>query len=271
MEILTQSLNSAKRQTQATMTAYLQTPTPNSEVQTFDPLLIIPGGSMTHIPEEETEKTALAFSAKGYAVFILRYTFVSQQAPLSPAPVLDLAEADSQIKANQLKWHLTNRLHLMAFSAGGQIAGLYNDYWDSEWLTKESGHSAAELSFTDLVLGYPVIDFDAGFPTDQATRDQWTNDPDFFSASHHVTATNRPTFIWATVDDPIVASQNSLNYFLAQQAQNISQEIHLFEHGPHGMDIANGLVAHHPEGNQPHVAHWVDMACEWMQSDHQQF
>ena len=60
MEILTQSLNSAKRQTQATMTAYLQTPTPNSEVQTFDPLLIIPGGSMTHIPEEETEKTALS-------------------------------------------------------------------------------------------------------------------------------------------------------------------------------------------------------------------
>ena len=69
MEILTQSLNSAKRQTQATMTAYLQTPTPNSEVQTFDPLLIIPVGSMTHIPEEEPKKGT--YSPEAIAGFLI--------------------------------------------------------------------------------------------------------------------------------------------------------------------------------------------------------
>ncbi len=271
MKITTLPLATAGHQTRATLTAYLQTPTPKSPVQAFEPLLIVPGGSMTHIPEEETEKTALAFAARGFQVFVLRYSFLSEQAPLYPAPLIDLALAIGTIKQHLSDWQLVDRLHLLCFSAGGQIGALYNDYWDSEWLEDASGLPKERRDFADLVLGYPVIDFSAGFPTTAATRAKWTDDPEKYSASQHVTASNRPTFIWATVDDPVVPAQNSLNYFLAQQKENIFQEIHLFEHGPHGMDIANQLVAHHEDGNQPHVAHWVEMATEWMHGDHRQF
>ena len=271
MQVQTYSLTTDHRTTPATLTAYLQTPTPGSTVQQFAPLLIIPGGSMTHIPVEETEKTALAFASRGFQVFILRYSFVSDQTPLYPAPLYDLAQAVAMINTHRATWHLNDYLHLLGFSAGGQVMALFNDYLDAPWLAQGAGVTTAELAFTDLILGYPVIDLDAGFPTDAPTLAQWTASPAQYNASQHVTATNRPTFLWATLDDPIVPVQNTINYFLAQQAAGISQEIHLFEHGPHGMDLANALVAHHPAGNQPHVAHWVDLAVEWFQSDHHQF
>ena len=66
MQVQTYSLTTDHRTTPATLTAYLQTPTPGSTVQQFAPLLIIPGGSMTHIPVEETEKTALAFASRRF-------------------------------------------------------------------------------------------------------------------------------------------------------------------------------------------------------------
>lgn len=266
MEIATINLSTNIRQTPATLTVYRQTPTPKSPVSRFDPLLIVPGGSMTHIPVEETEKTALAFSARGFVVAVLRYSFVSDQSPLYPAPLYDLASAVATIRQHASEWYLTDRLHLLGFSAGGHVCALYNDYYDQDWLAAGAGVAPDQTGFHDLVLGYPVIDLDAGFPTDAATIAKWSNQPTKYNASQHVTATNRPTFLWATLDDPFVPAQNTINYFLAQQAQNISQEIHLFDHGPHGMDIANALVSHHPDGDSPHVAHWVDLAVEWLKS-----
>ena len=53
MEIKTLSLTNGKQTTQASLTAYLQTPTPKAPVQAFPALIFVPGGSMTHIPEEE--------------------------------------------------------------------------------------------------------------------------------------------------------------------------------------------------------------------------
>ena len=56
MKIETISLADQDHFTNATLTAYLQTPTPKSPWQEFPPLIIVPGGSMTHITTEESEK-----------------------------------------------------------------------------------------------------------------------------------------------------------------------------------------------------------------------
>lgn len=263
MEIKTLSLTNGKQTTQASLTAYLQTPTPKAPVQAFPALIFVSGGSMTHIPEEESEKTALTFAALGYQVFILRYSFVGEATPLYPAPLLDLAQAVSLVHHHEDSWHLNSKVAVMGFSAGGQVVALYNDYWQSTWLGEESGLTEAERHFDAAVLGYPVIDLDLGFP-DEATLTKWTDAPAKYNASHHVNQANRPTFTWATVTDPLITVQNSLNYVQALQRENISQEIHLFDGGPHAMDVATDLVGPTVEPHKPHVHHWVTLADEWL-------
>ena len=259
MEIKNYSINE-----HAQLTAYLQSTYPDQELPA---ILIVPGGSMTHIPIESSEKTALRFNALGFQAFVLRYTFLNEQQPLLPQPILDLAAAVIMVKMHREEWRLNNQLTLLGFSAGGLIVSLYNDYWDSTWLTNQLGTQSAILKPSNVILGYPVIDLDLGFPNDVDTLHQWTNDPEFYSASHHVTDTNVPTFLWATMDDPLITVQNTINYSLALHAHQIPHEVHLFQHGPHGMTIANSLAAKptEPDHADPHVAHWIDLASEWLQ------
>lgn len=257
MEVQKISLNSSSYQTSAYLQLYLQTPTPHSPQQQFDPLIILPGGSMTHISWAESEKTAIAFAARGYQVMILRYSFIRDHHPLYPYPLLDLKQALKTLDQNIDQWHLSKRRFVLAFSAGAHIAALYNDYWSSSWLDGPAVDA--------FVLGYPVIDLDAGFPKNYDESLLWTDQPAKFNASQHVNAHNSPTFLWHTMNDPLVPVENTLKYSQALRQAGITQEVHLFAHGPHGMDIANRLVSHHPDGNQPHVAHWVQLADEWLQ------
>ena len=69
------------------------------------------------------------------------------------------------------------------------------------------------------------------------------------------------------MDDPLITVQNTINYSLALHAHQIPHEVHLFQHGPHGMTIANSLAAKptEPDHADPHVAHWIDLASEWLQ------
>lgn len=257
---------STNNDTPAYLTAYLQEPTPHSPWQQFPPLIIVPGGSMTHIPVQEADKTAIAFAARGYQPFILRYTFLQDRQPLYPQPLTDLAQAVNLIRHHQEQWHLTSDIFILGFSAGGHITALYNDYWSTSWLNDLTGITNDNLKPSKIVLGYPVIDLGLGFPRDAKTIAKWADDPKRYSASLHVNEHNVPTFIWHTMDDEFVSVENAIHYSLALKKNNISQEMHLFTHGPHGMDIANQLVAHHSDGTQPHVAHWVDLADEWLQN-----
>lgn len=265
MEIIQKNLSTASYQTKAVLTGYLQTPVPKSPVQQFRPLIFVPGGSMTHIPVEQTEKTALSFSARGFQVFVLRYTFTSERQPVYPNPLIDLALAVALLRKQTAAWHLkTDQLTIMGFSAGGQVTALYNDYWHEEWLSRLSGAASDQLRPNAVILGYPVIDLNLGFPKDAITRAKWADDPTRYNAAAHVNDLNAPTFMWTTFTDQVVPVQNTLSYSQALLAHQIPQELHVFAHGPHGMDIANALVAHHDDVDQPHVAHWVELACEWL-------
>lgn len=258
MKIQEIALTSQAYQTNAFLQLFMQEPTPNSPQQEFDPLIIMPGGSMTHISWAESEKTAIAFAARGYQTMILRYSFLDDHRPLYPYPLYDLKQALLTVNQHQHAWHLSQRRFVLAFSAGAHVAALYNDYWSASWINGPQVDA--------FILGYPVIDLDAGFPKTSVTLNRWTDEPEKFSASYHVNQHNSPTFLWHTMDDPLVPVDNTIRYSQALYAHHINQEVHLFAHGPHGMDIANRLVAHHADGDQPHVAHWVTLADEWLQS-----
>ncbi|MTV81867.1 alpha/beta hydrolase [Secundilactobacillus folii] len=262
MQIVKESLGS---DTAAYLQGYLRATNPDDDDQTLPAVIIIPGGSYTHIPQPQTETLALAFFNLGYQAFFLRYSVVDEKQPLYPAPLVELAKSFSMLRAKSADWHVDfDRVAVAGFSVGGQVAALYNDYWDAPWLAEQAGAKSEEFKPAAVILGYPEISPKLGFPVKEGMLEQWTDDPDSLAADEHVTATNAPTFIWVTADDPLVPSTNSLAYATALSQAKVPYELHVFRHGPHGLALANHLTAWKREANQPHVAHWVTLVEEWL-------
>ena len=266
MRIFKQSLSSPEYQTQATLTCYLKDLDPRNDHQQLPAVIYVPGGSYTHIQTEQAENICLAFAARHYQCFVLRYSFEDEQTPLLPAPLIELGKSIALIRENAAQWQVDpSQIIPMGFSVGGHVVSLYNDYWRSDWVAKQTQVTADQLKPNAAILGYPVIDLQMGFPDDQHRAHQWAGDDlDRFAAQKHVNDYNAPTFTWVTSDDPFVPVANSLAYSTALAAHNIAQELHVFRHGPHGMALATAATAWKPDADQPHVAHWLTLADEWL-------
>ncbi|RRK11682.1 alpha/beta hydrolase [Lactiplantibacillus garii] len=263
MQVIQQKLAGSSAQ----LTGFLHQPDPNAHQTTLPAIIIVPGGSYTQIPTGQAESLAMAFAGHGYQAFYLEYTLLGDQQPLELAAVLDLGRAVQLIRQQAAAWHVDDdQLTPVGFSVGGHVVALYNDYWATEVAT-QLGVAADTLKPQQVILGYPVISPQLGFPKDAATLAKWTNTPAQLAADQHVSATNRPTFIWVTADDPIVPATNSLAYATALAQAKVPYELHVFKHGPHGLALANSQTAWKADADQPHAAHWLTLALEWLRDN----
>ncbi|ANK60177.1 alpha/beta hydrolase [Loigolactobacillus backii] len=256
-----------ERVASAYLQGYVRELDPKITQTAYPALIIVPGGSYTHIPEAQAETMALAFAAHGLQVFYLRYHFIKDTAPkpLLPQPIIDLGAAVLTLRQHASEFRINpTQIIAAGFSVGGHIVSLYADYWQSKWLTHALNVHPEQLKLAAAILSYPVIRLDAGFPASQEQLTKITNQPAKFAADEAVTNANPPTFIWHTMDDPMVPVSNSLRYLTALYQQKIPVEAHFFHHGPHGLALANQQTAWKADANQPHVAHWVDLAIEWL-------
>ncbi|MCW3777774.1 alpha/beta hydrolase [Levilactobacillus namurensis] len=259
MQIITQSLGA---DTQAYLRGYLRQDAPQA---TYPAMIIVPGGSYTHIPEQQAEDLAMAWFARGYQAFFLRYSFAGEKKPLLPAPVVELARSVASLREHAADWQIdAAHINVAGFSVGGHIVALFNDLWATDHLNQLAGTTPTQIHPHAILLGYPVITPQAGFPNDAATLAQWTDDPAQIAADQRVTAQNAPTFAWVTANDPLVPVQNTLAYVQASLAHGVDTELHIFHNGPHGLALANQVTAWKPGSNLPHVAHWIDLATEWL-------
>ncbi|MFC6274316.1 alpha/beta hydrolase [Levilactobacillus tangyuanensis] len=259
MEIITKRLAD---DSSAYLKGYLRA---NDSGKDYPAIIIVPGGSYTHIPEQQAEDLAMAWFAKGYQAFYLRYSFVGETTPLLPTPIVELAQSMALLKANAAAWQLADdKIAVAGFSVGGHIVALFNDLWAQPAFNRRAGTTPDQIKPQAVILGYPVITPAAGFPTDNQVLASWTTDPASIAADKLVTPDNVPTFIWATSSDPLVPVQNALSYAQASLDQHVDTDLHLFHHGPHGLALANDVTAWKPGTALPHVAHWLDLAHEWL-------
>ncbi|KRK48920.1 lipase esterase [Secundilactobacillus kimchicus JCM 15530] len=248
----------------ATLTGYIQNRSDGPTPKNWPAIIVVPGGSYTHIPQAQAETLALAFNRLGFQSFYLNYTTLSDQSPLLPAPIVDLARAVTVVKQNAADWAIDpNQVVIAGFSVGGHIVALYNDYWNTDWLARDAQSTSTILRPQAVLLGYPVISPQLGFPKDAETIAKWTDTPERFAAEKHVSKTNRPTFAWGTVDDPIVPAVNTGAYTAALATAGVDVEAHFFHHGPHGLALADATTAWDATSNNPHVAHWMTLFSEW--------
>jgi len=263
MQVIQQKLATGPAQ----LTGLLHSLDQNTAQTALPAIIIVPGGGYHQIPVGQAETLALAFAGKGYQAFYLEYTLISDQQPLGLAPVLDLGRVIQLIHQNATAWHIdTNQITPVGFSAGGHIVALYNDYWHT-LLPQRMHVPTSELTIANIILSYPVINPTYGYPTEAATLAKWTTQPNEMAADDQINVYNRPTFIWATADDPLVPATNALAYATGLAKQQLPYELHLFDHGPHGLALANLQTAWKPDANLPHAAHWFELALEWL---HQQ-
>lgn len=249
----------------AYLKGYLHDVNPEINVDEYPAVIITPGGAYKKIPEHQSETIAMAFYNQGYQAFFVKYHFVSDQQPLLPAPMIDLANAVKTVRWHSADWHVDlNKVVLYGYSVGGNIVSIYNGSWYRDWLQKAAAASADELQPNAVILGYPVIDLQAGWPKDAEALKQLTPDPDEFAAQKLVTENNAPTFVWTTTDDNVVPSRNSVMYVDALNNHHVPVEFHMFRHGHHGLALANKQTAADPSGINPHVAHWFELAMEWL-------
>ncbi|WP_236696854.1 alpha/beta hydrolase [Pediococcus stilesii] len=262
VQIFKNKLNQTNSTSKAELISYVDPSLTDSKSPS---IIFVPGGSYTHIDFKQSEKIALRFLSYGFQFSILRYSFVDEVSPLFPAPLIELAEAINTTRQNSENWQIdSKKVILMGFSVGGHIVSNFNNSWKSDWLTEKTGIKSDLLQPFATILGFPVITPEDGFP-DADTLSTWSDNPQMIAADQHVTSDNAPTFIWATADDSLVSSANSVHYFLALQSKKVPSELHLFQHGPHGMALADETTAYDERHADARISEWSKMAIDWLQ------
>lgn len=226
-------------------------------------ILIFPGGGYEYCSDRENEPVVSVFFAKGFQVFVLKYSVMEEA--LNMQPLKDAAAAMLAIRENALQWNVySNKIAVCGFSAGGHLAGSIGVLAKRPELLEQLNTSMEEILPNALVLSYPVIS-----SGEYAHRGSFKNLSGFdyeesisrsYSLENYVDETTPPTFIWHTVEDGAVPVENAIMFIQALRKHHIPFECHLFEKGGHGMSVCNQEV----DCVNPHCAHWIDLCTEWL-------
>lgn len=225
-----------------TLTAYISDISGEMKNMQVKPaVLVFPGGAYKYCSDREAEPVALAYLAKGFNAFVLRYSL--NEKSKFPTPLNDAVAAIEFIRNNSKEFHTDpQRLAVCGFSAGGHLA-------------------AAVSTMTDVrpnacVLGYPCIL--------SSTSPILANPVE--SVNEYVTKQTPPTFIFAASNDGCVPIENSLSYAQALSKNSVSFEMHIFAEGDHGFSLGTDVVCENKaflNVVRPN-SYWLDRSAEWL-------
>ena len=250
------------------LTAYLS----YSRDTSADAILICPGGGYYNVCDgHEGEGIAMAFSARGFRCFVLKYS-VKEKAKF-PTPLIEASLAMAHIKENAEKYGVNpERIFVMGFSAGGHLAGSLGTLWHKEWLNEHLDMPFGKNKPKGMILCYPVLSFFEGTHTGTFQRavgeEPNAENTREYSLDLHVDAEHTvPAFLWHTVDDPSVHVENSLRMISALRRHGVYTEAHLYPHGNHGVATADSVVYGKDADNiDPRIKGWVDLAAGFMKA-----
>ena len=222
-------------------------------------MLICPGGGFMWKACYEGTVVAERFYREGFNVAVLDYR-VNPYAQ-------DTACSDAIRAVRYLRCHaeelntLPDHIGMMGFSAGAMLTGYCATMFDAGDPQSEDAVERCSSRPDAAVLCYgagssvPVSKGLLGY--DRAWHAQMSHK----SIERNVKAECPPFYIWqcAGMDDP----RNSTQLADVLAECGVPFELHIFPYGNHGTALANEI---HPneEANDPHVAHWVMLCCEWL-------
>ena len=218
-------------------------------------IVVVPGGGYLYCSPREGEPVALAYAARGFHTFVLKYSCAQQAAGF--APLKEVSWAIGHIRENAAQWNIDpNKIAVCGFSAGGHLA--------------LSSGVLAENKPNAMILGYPAVSA-PNFPGADFMlrilegRDDVTDaDAAKYDLLAHITKDAPPVFIAATAED-MLTNFGALPLAKKYSDMGRQYELHVFQYGPHGYSLANEVAA---DGSvqmlEPAFAQWHELSVQWL-------
>jgi len=222
--------------------------------------IICPGGGYTHLAEHEGKPIAKWLNKLGISAFVLYYRVFPYHHPI---PLLDIQRAIRIVRHNAEKWNIDpDKIGVLGFSAGGHLASCAATLFDLNIMEPKDEIDTEAANPNLAVLCYPVISF-TQFSHQGSIDSLLGSDKDegtlqLLSTERQVTNRTPPTFLWHTADDAAVPVENSILFAKALSEKSIPFELHIYEHGRHGLGLAS---------EEPDVANWTKTCEVWLRKN----
>lgn len=255
----------------AYMTAYIQEVSPEILTSNRRPAVVVcPGGGYEFCSDREAEPVALAYLAKGFQTFVVRYSIAEHSA--YPNALVDLSEAMKLIRERAEAWHIIpDQIAVCGFSAGGHLCSALGTLWNDPEIAEKSNCRAGENQPNAMVLVYPVItmkEYTHGGSREALLRTHPAEERNALiqklSTECHVGPHTPPAFICHTFMDDCVPVENSLLFAKAMAAQNRVFEMHIYSKGHHGMSLSDQSVFCDMSLLDEDFSAWFQMSVDWL-------
>ena len=194
-------------------------------------VVVCPGGGYHALAmDHEGRQIAEWLNARGVAAFVLKYRLGPRYH--HPAPMDDVHKAIRTVRERAGEFGIgADRIGVWGFSAGGHLASTAATHFDA----------ATRPDFA--ILCYPVITFSDAYTHSGSRTNLLGDQPDpklveLLSNEKQVTPQTPPVFLFATSDDQAVPVENSLLFYQAARKAGVPVEMHIYEHGRHGVGLA---------------------------------
>jgi acetyl esterase/lipase len=204
-------------------------------------VLVIPGGGHRELwMDHEGYNVAAWLSQHGVAAFVLKYRLAKEAGStytVEGTELSDVQRALRLIRSRSAEWDVDpNRLGVMGFSAGGELAALAGMHFvdGSPNAADQIERQSSRPDFQALI--YPAI------PKEIA-----------------LTKATPPAFLACGEEDRPDIAQGVPELYLALRKAGVSAELHVFSKTGHGFGIR--------ESNHGPSAAWIALFFEWMNAE----
>jgi acetyl esterase/lipase len=206
-------------------------------------VVVCPGGGYQNLAmDHEGQQIAEWLNSLGVAAFVLKYRL----GPKYHHPI-ELGDAQRAIRLVRTRARefgvVADRIGIWGFSAGGHLASTAATHFDSGNPAASDPVDRAASRPDFAILAYPVITMRPPFAHMGSRTTLLGENPDpalvaLLSNETQVTGETPPTFLFHTSDDNVVPVENSILFYEALRKVGVPAELHVFEHGPHGVGLA---------------------------------
>ena len=222
-------------------------------------VLVFPGGAYAWLSDREAEPVALRLLSLGIQAAVVRYSVAPARYPQA---LQEAAEAVAYARAHAEEWLCDpHKIAVMGFSAGGHAAAHIGLKWHQMPQGRNSRPDA-------MILAYPVItsgEYAHRGSVENLLGEDYERLKEEVSLEKYVRADTPPVFLWHTREDGSVPPENSLLLAAELCRHGIAFELHIWQHGGHGMSLGNDQVYPEGDGNiHPECQEWIEMAARWL-------
>lgn len=211
-------------------------------------VIACPGGGYRYL-EMNKEGYAFApwFNERGITFVVLKYRLPAGNPQI---PLADAKQAIRLVREHVKEWKIDpQRVGILGSSAGGHLASTLATHFD------------ADTRPDFQILLYPVISMDTAYTHKGSFQELLGENPSredisLYSNECQVTPQTPPAFIVLSDNDKTVASQNSVNYYLALNKNNVPSEMHIYPTGGHGWGMHKNFMYY----NQ-----WTQSLEQWLE------